>query len=520
MVFYADGAPEAGSTVPEARVSAIHSDPLGSSPSMPLQRRGTVQRWPIPREDEVLVVPIGGLGRIGMNWTLYGHDGRWILVDAGVGFPEEQDRGDVDAWIPDPAALAPILGKLDALIVTHAHEDHIGGIDRVFPHAINCPIWATPFAAALIARRLDEAGVLDEVEIRTFPVGASFRAGTFDVQSIAVTHSIPEPVALALRTRAGTVVHTGDWKLDPNPLIGEPTDLAAFRALGDEGVLAMIGDSTNAHRELPETSEIHVREAFRRLFASRDGTVVISCFSSNVARLASAAVAADEARRKIAVAGRSLRSNEETADQLGLLDGIPQFLAEPSHLKGLDRRECAMVCTGTQGEENAALARMARGDRRLPTLEKGDTVVMSSRVVPGNEEAVERVASALRALGVEVLQAGDLVEGFPVHVSGHAGARELRTMHELLRPRFAIPVHGEDHHLKAHAAIALSLGAKQAPILRDGDILAATHSGLRHLGTLRVPMAPLLRDENGDRMPYEAPRVTRERKRAPAAAGA
>jgi len=516
MHFVKDGAPRTGATVAEAQVSASTTDLVNGSTHSHLRRRGTVKRWPIPRKDEVLIVPLGGLGRIGMNWTLYGHDGRWILVDAGIGFPEEKDRGDVDSWIPDPAALAPILGKLDALVVTHAHEDHIGGIDRVFPHAINCPIYATPFAAALIARRLDEAGTLDDVDIRTFPVGGTFQAGTFEIQSIAVTHSIPEPVALALRTPAGTILHTGDWKLDKTPLVGGPTDLEAFRALGDEGVLAMVGDSTNAHRDLPDTSEADVREAFRRLFSSRKGMVYVACFSSNVARMSSAAIAADESGRKVAITGRSLRNNEQIADRMGLLDGTPQFLAEPSHLKGLDRQQCAMVCTGSQGEENAVLARLGRGDRRLMPIAKGDTVVLSSSIVPGNEQAVETVCSALRAKGVEVLIGSDLVDGLPLHVSGHAGARELRILHGLVRPRFALPVHGEDQHLAAHASIAIENGAEQAPIMRDGDILTVSASGLRHLGTLDIPLAPLGRDDNGDRLPYEAPRVRHHRREAPA----
>ena len=315
----------------------------------------TLRRWPVPRENEILFLPLGGVGQIGMNWTLYGTAGRWLLVDAGLAFPDDAPEG-VDAIIPDPAVLAPILDRIDGLVVTHAHEDHIGAIGRVFPNALNCPIHATPFAAEVITRRLSEAGTLRDVDLRRFPVGGSFRVGPFTVGSVRMTHSVPEPVAFAVSAAPGTILHTGDWKFDPDPLIGEPTDFGAIRALGDAGLLAMACDSTNADRDLPVTSEAQVRETFRRIAASRKGTVVFCCFSSNVARVASAAVAAAEAGRKTALAGRSMRANEEVASALGMFAGVPDFLAEPSHLRGLDPRETALVCTGTQGEERAALA--------------------------------------------------------------------------------------------------------------------------------------------------------------------
>ena len=219
-----------------------------------------LHRLPRPRATEIVVVPVGGLGRIGMNWTLYGHDGSWVLVDAGIAFPDSDDTTGVDAFIPDPETLRRVVGRIDALVVTHAHEDHIGAIQHVFPRQITCPIWATPFAAAAISRRLEEAGTLDEAEIRTFPVGGAFRVGTFAVRSIRLTHSVPESVALAISTPAGTVLHTGDFKLDPEPLISLPTDIEAIRAVGDAGLLALVCDSTNAERDLPVTSEAQVRE--------------------------------------------------------------------------------------------------------------------------------------------------------------------------------------------------------------------------------------------------------------------
>jgi ribonuclease J len=441
-----------------------------------------------------VVVPVGGLGRIGMNWTLYGHDGRWILVDAGIGFPEDRS-GEVDALIPDPEALRRVVGRIDALVVTHAHEDHIGAIQYVFPRILSCPIWATPFAGAAISRRLEEAGTLAEADLRSFPVGASFRIGAFAIRSIRLTHSVPEAVALAIATPAGTVLHTGDFKFDPTPLIGEPTDLEAIHALGNAGLLAMVCDSTNAQRDLPVTSETQVRESLRRIFASRAGAVVVCCFGTSMVRAMSAVDAARRSGRQIAFAGRSLRAHAEAADALGLID-TRDVLAETSHLQGLDQREIALVCTGTQGEENAVLARLAAGtDWRLPELGLGDTLVMSSSVIPGNEDEVARVLEPLRARRVEILTQADAPEGLTVHVSGHAGRAELATMHRHARPRFVIPVHGTEAHLLAHAALARDCGAEEALVGTAGEAMAVSASGIKRLGRIEIPILGVRRDQ-------------------------
>jgi ribonuclease J len=453
-----------------------------------------------------VVVPVGGLGRIGMNWTLYGHAGRWILADAGIAFPDDRS-GAVDALIPDPEALRRLVGRIDALVVTHAHEDHIGAIQHAFPRVFSCPIWATPFASAAIARRLQEAGTLDEAELRIFPVGGAFRIGPFAIRSIRLTHSVPEAVAFAIETPAGTVLHTGDFKLDPSPLIGDPTDLEAIHALGNAGLLAMVCDSTNAERDLPVTSEAQVRDSLRRIFASRPGTVVVCCFGTNVVRAMSAADAALGSGRQIAFAGRSLRTHAEAAEALGIID-LHDVLAEPAHLQGLDRREIALVCTGMQGEENAALARLARStDRRLPRLGLGDTVVMSSSVIPGNEDAVASILAPLRARGVEILTQAHAPDGLTVHVTGHAGRAELATMHRHARPRFVIPVHGTEAHLRAHAALARDCGAEDAPIGSGGEVMAVSASGIRLLGRIEVPIIGLRRDDGA--LPVKATRSAR-----------
>jgi ribonuclease J len=474
---------------------AQHGSPDHSSGNIPFLRHPLrrLHRLPRPRANEIVVVPVGGLGRIGMNWTLYGHDGSWILVDAGIAFADDDTSG-VDAFIPDPETLRRVAGRIDALVVTHAHEDHIGAIQHVFPRQISCPIWATPFAAAAISRRLDEAGTLDEADIRTFPVGGAFRVGPFAVCSIRLTHSVPQAVALAIFTPAGTLLHTGDFKLDPEPLIDLPTDFAAIRAMGNAGLLAMVCDSTNAERDLPITSEAQVRDSFRQLFTSRPGTVVVCCFGTNVARAASACDAAGRSGRQIALTGRSLRAHAATAESLGIL-GPQKILAESSHLRGLDRSEMALVCTGTQGEENAVLARLARGnDWRLPELGFGDTVIMSASVIPGNEAALERVLEPLRARGVEVLTQANAPDGHPVHVSGHAGRAELATMHRHARPRFVIPVHGTDAHLRAHARLALDCGAEAAPVGAEGEVMAVSASGIKLVGRVEIPIIGVCRD--------------------------
>ncbi|HYE52908.1 MAG TPA: ribonuclease J [Azospirillaceae bacterium] len=458
-------------------------------------------RWPVPKAGEVLVVPLGGLGRIGMNWTLYGHAGKWLLVDAGIAFPGEELEG-VDAIVPDPAFLRPIADRLVGLVVTHAHEDHIGAIDKLWPHALSCPVWATPFARAVLERRLDETGTLDQVRLHTYPVGGSFEVGPFRIRSVRMTHSIPEPVSLAIGTAAGTVLHTGDWKFDPEPLIGGATDFDALREIGDAGVLAMLCDSTNAHKEIEQTSEAQVRAAFRRLFADRKGQVAVCCFATNVARMSSAMVAAEESGRLLALAGRSMRNNQETARALGLLDEVAEPLAEPSHLKGLDERQVALLCTGGQGEEKAALAKLARGDWRLPSFGRGDTVVVSARVIPGNEAAVEAVLSKLRARGVEVLMGHETVDGLPLHVSGHPGAEELRTLYGLVRPRFAIPVHGTEMHLDAHARLARGCGVEAAVVTEEAEVIRLTPTGARVIGRVEAPLLHLERDERGNRVPY------------------
>ena len=308
---------------------------------------------------------------------------------------------------------------------------------------------------------------------------------------------MPEAVSIAITTPVGTVLHTGDWKFDPEPVVGTTTDAKSFSEIGNAGVLAMLCDSTNAHQDLPETSEGQVREAFRRLFASRRGQIAVCAFGSNVARIASVAFAAAASGRCAAVAGRSMRTYEEIARGLGMLDRVPEFLAEPRHLYGLDRHEVALVCTGTQGEETASLARLARGDRRLPSFGPGDTVVISARVIPGNEESVAAIVSRLQDRGIEVLTGKDVIDGYPLHVSGHPSAGDLRRLYGLVKPRFAIPVHGTPMHLDAHARVAHECGVEASVISHESEVIRLTAQGATVMGQVHIPLLHLDRSERG-----------------------
>ena len=413
---------------------------------------------------DLAFLPLGGTGEIGMNLNLYRSGGKWLAVDCGMGFGGSENP-EVDIMVPDPTYIAERRDQLVGLVITHAHEDHIGAVAWLWPQ-LRCPIYATPFAASVLRRKLGEARLLQDVKITVIQPGARFRLAPFDLQFIRMAHSIPESQALAIRTQAGLVLHTGDWKLDAEPLVGPPTDEAALRALGDEGVLAMVCDSTNAMVEGTSGSEGDVRRSLTDLIASLRGRIAVTCFASNVARVESIAMAARAAGRSVAIVGRSLRNLDGTARECGYLKGIAPFLGEDDVADIHDDR-LLMLITGSQGEPRSALARVAMDTHPRVELGEGDTVIFSSRVIPGNERAIGTVQDNLVRRGVKLLTDGDHL----LHVSGHPARDELKRMYELVRPRFTVPVHGEWRHLSAHAALAQELGVK--PILiEDGDILS------------------------------------------------
>jgi len=440
----------------------------------------------IERDDKgVFFVPLGGTGEIGMNLNLYAYRGEWLMLDCGVTFGGEENAG-VDVIMPDPAFIVERRDKLLGIVATHAHEDHIGAIPYLWPQ-LQCPIWATPFAASLLRAKLAEAGLLDRVELTVIPLSGRFQIGPFDLELITLTHSIPEPNAVAIRTPVGTIMHTGDWKLDPAPLIGEATDEAALTRIGDEGVVAMIGDSTNALRDGTSGSEGELREALTELVGRYQGRVAVACFASNVARLQTIARAAQAHGRDVALVGRSLWRMDQAARENGYLADVPRFLTE-DEAGYVPADRILMICTGSQGEPRAALSRIAREDHAHIALEEGDVVIFSSKIIPGNEKAIGRLQNALVKLGVEIVTETDHF----VHVSGHPARAELVRMYQMVRPHVAIPVHGEARHLAAHAELAMECQVADALIIENGDVVRIDAAGATIAG--QVPSGRVASD--------------------------
>jgi ribonuclease J len=412
---------------------------------------------------DLAFLPLGGTGEIGMNLNLYRCDGAWLAVDCGIGFGGSA-LPEVEIMMPDPGFIAQRRDRLRGLVITHAHEDHLGAVAWLW-RQLRCPVYATPFAAAVLRRKLAEAQLLNEVPLHVVPPGGVIDLAPFSLSFIRMAHSVPEAQALVIDTPHGLILHTGDWKLDPEPLVGPPTDEAALAALGERGVLAMICDSTNAMVEGHSGSEAEVRRSLAVLVRGLRGRIAVTCFASNVARVESLALAARDAGRSVALIGRSLRNLDATARVCGYLRGVPEFLSEDEAGSVPDDRLMLLV-TGSQGEARSALARIAADRHPRIALGEEDTVVFSSRVIPGNEQAIGQVQDNLVRLGVRVITDADHL----VHVSGHPAREELRRMYRLVRPRFAVPVHGEWRHLAAHAALAQEMQATPI-LLEDGDIL-------------------------------------------------
>jgi ribonuclease J len=416
------------------------------------------------RPDELVFLALGGLGEIGMNLGLYGYGGQWLMVDLGISFGDDTTPG-IEILMPDPSFIEERVKDLVGLVVTHAHEDHVGAIPHLWPR-LRCPIYATPFAASVVRYKLTDAGVFEPGKLNVVPMSGTFSVGKFDLELVTLTHSIPEPNALVVRTPAGTALHTGDWKFDPDPVIGDKADLARLASLGDEGVDALLGDSTNALRPGEAGSETDVRRALAELVQRYDTRVAVTCFASNVGRLESIALAAEAAGRSCALVGRSLWRMEQAARENGYLAGIPTFVREDEAMD-LPRDQIVMICTGSQGEPRSALTRIAAGDHPSVELEPGDVVVFSSRVIPGNEQAIGRLHNQLARRGIELVTDEDHF----VHVSGHPARAELARMYQLVRPRAALPVHGESRHLVAHAKLAEECQVPLAIVAGNGDIV-------------------------------------------------
>ena len=419
--------------------------------------------------DELVLLPLGGAGEIGMNFNAYGfgppEDRRWIVVDCGVVFGRESATPGVDVIMPDIRYLAEQSESVLAIVLTHAHEDHIGAVGQLWPQ-LRCPIYATPFTARLIQDKLFEAGLADRVRVNVVPLGGKLSFGPFGIEFISITHSILEPNALAIRTPLGVVVHTGDWKIDPDPLIGEVTNAAALQALGEGGVLAMVCDSTNALVAGESGSEARVRTSLHDLIGTLKGRVAVTAFASNVARLESIIHAARAHGREVALVGRAMHRIVLAAKDTGYLSDLPGIVDEAEAAQ-LPSERVLYLCTGSQGEPRAALARIAAAEHPNVSLGPGDAVIFSSRIIPGNELAIFSLQNKLAALGVEVLTERDHF----VHVSGHPARDELAEMYRWVRPKIAVPVHGEMRHMTEHARLARSLQVPQAVVVQNGQML-------------------------------------------------
>ncbi|MBU6299694.1 MAG: ribonuclease J [Alphaproteobacteria bacterium] len=421
------------------------------------------------RDDELVLLPLGGAGEIGMNFNAYGFgppdNRKWIVVDCGVLFGRESATPGVDVIMPDISYLAEQRADVLGIVATHAHEDHIGAIHYLWP-MLRCPVYATPFTARLIAGKLEEANLTGKVRLNAVPLHGKLRLGPFGIEFVSITHSIPEPNALAIRTPLGLVVHTGDWKIDPEPLVGETTDANALQKLGDEGVLATVCDSTNALVAGESGSEATVRDALSKLIGTLTGRVAVTAFASNIARLDSIARAACANGREIVLVGRAMHKLVAAARDSGYLADFPRVLDEEEAAQ-LPPRHVLYLCTGSQGEMRAALTRIAADENPNVKLGPGDTVIFSSRIIPGNELAIYALHNKLASIGVEILSADDHF----VHVSGHPARDELAQMYRWTRPQIAVPVHGELRHMTAHARLARSLQVPQAVNVENGQML-------------------------------------------------
>ena len=403
-----------------------------------------------------------------MNLGLYGygpsHHRTWIAVDFGIGFPGDEAPG-ADVIFPDISYLEEERINLAGILITHAHEDHYGALIELWPR-LRVPVFATAFTAGLLNAKIASEPGADVIPVTIVAPGGRFKVGPFEVEYINVAHSIPEANALAIRTPLGLVLHSGDWKLDDTPVVGLPTDEARLREIGEEGVLALVCNSTNAYRDGRSPSEQEVAREIEEIVASARGRVAFTTFSSNVGRIYSIAVAAAKAGREVVVVGRAIRRMLDVAGELGMLAGLPPFLDEEA-FQHLPRGKVLALLTGSQGESRAALARIAADDHRHVSFDKGDLIVFSSRAIPGNEVPINRIINALVGRGVRVITDRDRL----VHVSGHPRREEMRHFYGWLKPEISVPVHGEAMHLAAHAELAEELGVKTVLRIENGTMV-------------------------------------------------
>lgn len=454
----------------------------------------------LPTKNDLWFLPLGGAGEIGMNLNLFGHDSQWLMVDLGITFG---DRLGIEIISPDPTFILPYQKNLKGLVLTHAHEDHVGALPYLWPY-LRCPVYATPFTAAIVRQKIADKPWRKELQLIEVPLSGKIDIGVFNIEFITLTHSIPEPNALAIKTPLGTIVHTGDWKIDPMPLIGDVTNESRLMELGKEGVLAMVCDSTNVFTEGVSGSEQAVRdELIKQIAKYPNDRVTIACFASNVARIETAALAAKHHGRKVALIGRSLHRMVQAAEYAGYLKNVPAFISDEEAMK-LPPEKVLFIMTGSQGEPRSALARIAANQHPVVRMDSDDVVFFSSRIIPGNEKGIGLLQNNLVKGGAQVITANEE----DIHVSGHPARDELKKMYKWVRPRIAIPVHGEARHLLEHARLAKSQGIKEVVIPENGSLIQIEASHSRIIdnvqsgrwaldGNRMIPViSPVLKDRN------------------------
>ncbi|MFY0615575.1 MAG: ribonuclease J [Hyphomicrobiaceae bacterium] len=457
-------------------------------------------------DDELVMVALGGLGEIGMNVYLYGlgpvDNRRWLMVDLGLTFPGPNEPG-VDVVLPDLKFIAEQRTQLDGIVITHAHEDHLGALIESWP-MLRCPVYATPFTVGMLKAKLAEFGGDMTPEIHEIPIDSRFQAGVFDLELISMSHSIPETSAVVIRTPHGTVFHTADWKLDEQPLIGRSTNVSRIKEIGEEGVMTLVCDSTNAFRDGTSPSEADIAKSLTEIIAAQTGQVAMTTFASNLARVYAASEAAKATGRRLLVAGRSLHRVIQVGIDTGYLPEDFTYL-DQEHFGYMERGEALVIATGSQGEARAAMARIAEGSHRDIKLTRGDTVIYSSRTIPGNEKSVLAVQNQLAERGYKIVTDADAL----VHVTGHPRREELAQMFAWIKPQTVVPMHGEARHLQENARLATEAGIPRAHKIVNGEMLRLAPGTPKQIDD--VPVGRRYRD--GRLFVAEGENAVRERRR-------
>jgi ribonuclease J len=416
-------------------------------------------------ENSISFIPLGGCGEFGNNFQVLHYNGEYLLIDCGFGFADDRFPG-VDIILPSPAFLPDVKKQIKGLVFTHAHEDHIGAIGALWPQ-LNCPIYATPLTARLLQNKFREWGIDKRVELHIIPLESRIKIGSFDVEWINASHSVPETSMLFIRTPAGNILHTADWRIDENPVVGHGTNTDRLAEIAKDGVDLLIGDSTNALDENPLPSESEMQDALAAQMKNAKGAVIVSCFSSHVARMHNIAVAAQKSGRMVGLLGRSLWRFYDAARESGYLHDLPPFL-NPKELADVPRKKLVIIATGSQGERGAALDRLARRDHNDYEFLDQDTVIFSSRNIPGNEKDILRIQGWLVRQGVNVITKDDAV----IHVSGHGTAHDMRHVYHIVKPKAVLPVHGDILNQLTHGEVARTSGVETIVIPHNGDVIA------------------------------------------------